>query len=73
MSNGDSIRWGDVSAKFKRELEELRVQLESATIDAVPHLQGRIAATRSLIDWFERGIIAERDLETSYDPHEGRT
>lgn len=57
-----NIRYADVRDKLHRELEDARTALETATGGDVLRLQGHISALRSVIDWFERGALAERAL-----------
>lgn len=68
--NAANVRWADVSDKIKRELESARLELENAPIEEVPKLQGQVIALRSIIDWFERGALAERAVLFSPYPHE---
>ena len=67
--NAANIRWGDVSAHIKRELDNARERMESAPIAEVPALQGQVTALKSVISWFEHGALAEQALMSSPNPH----
>jgi hypothetical protein len=70
MSGAANIRWGDVSERIRGELDRVRDFLETARPEDVPALQGEVRALRSVIDWFERGALAERAILNPTNPHD---
>lgn len=54
-----NVRWGDVRAKVRAELDDLKDALVTATPDKIAGLQGRAIALQSLISWFEHGAPAD--------------
>lgn len=63
-----NVRWGDVRAKVKAELDEVKDALVRAAPGEIAGLQGRAIALQSLIGWFERGAIAEAEITRESTP-----
>jgi hypothetical protein len=60
--NASNIRWADVRERVAADYEATRDALVTAKGDDVPRLQGKALALRGVIQWFERGALAERAL-----------
>ena len=62
MSDASNIRWGDVRPTMLKRLAALKDSLIYAQPGEVAVLQGQARALTDLIEWFERGAIADQQL-----------